>query len=89
MHRTHIHFASEPRHLRGDEWASVLLRVDLAAALGAGVPFCRAANGVVLSEGPVPRRFLERVGLGDLPPDWRRHVPNRERLRGEGGDGAA
>lgn len=27
MHRTHVHFASEPKHLRGDEWASVLLQV--------------------------------------------------------------
>lgn len=29
MKRTHIHFASEPAHLRGDDWACVLLQVRL------------------------------------------------------------
>lgn len=27
MHRTHVHFASEPQHLPGNDWASVLLQV--------------------------------------------------------------
>jgi hypothetical protein len=27
MSRQHIHFASEPRHLRADDWACVLLEV--------------------------------------------------------------
>ena len=35
MHRTHIHFASEPRHLRDDDWVSVLLKV-MAGAVWAG-----------------------------------------------------
>lgn len=26
MGRQHIHFASEPKHLRGDDWACVLLQ---------------------------------------------------------------
>lgn len=33
MSRTHVHFATEPRHLRRNAWASVLLRLDLAAAM--------------------------------------------------------
>ncbi|KAL4449428.1 hypothetical protein ABPG77_007072 [Micractinium sp. CCAP 211/92] len=80
MHRTHVHFASEPRHLRGNDWASVLLQVDLRRAIEAGLPFCRAANGVVLSEGPIPVQFLRPVKLRDLPEDWQREIPNRERL---------
>jgi hypothetical protein len=27
MNRTHIHFASEAKHLRADDWACVLLQV--------------------------------------------------------------
>lgn len=46
---------------RADDWACVLLSVDLRAAIAAGVPFCRAANGVVLSEGPIPLKFVQRV----------------------------
>ena len=135
--RTHIHFASEPRHLRANDWACVLLQasawawraaataaagaaagaacccagplqaaqlllagtalpsagmaagapasvctrlaqpipngpppppyrqVDLGAAIRqGGIGFCRAANGVVLSEGPIPTRFLHRRKVG-------------------------
>lgn len=101
MHRTHIHFASEPKHLRADDWACVLLQargqgrrsvpaqqqqghlcraclhnaschvspmpprcgvqVDLGAAIKAGIPFCKAANNVILSEGPIPLAFVHRV----------------------------
>ncbi|KAL4427786.1 hypothetical protein ABPG75_001875 [Micractinium tetrahymenae] len=76
MHRTHVHFASEPKHLRANDWACV----DLRRAIQAGIPFCRAANGVVLSEGPIPLDCLERVMLRDLPEEWQREIPNRERL---------
>lgn len=36
-------------------------QVDLKGAIQAGIPFCKAANGVVLSEGPIPTRFVRRV----------------------------
>lgn len=38
--------------------------MDLRLAIEAGLPFCRAANGVVLSEGPIPLRLLRRVMVG-------------------------
>lgn len=31
MHRQHIHFASEPKHIRADDWACVLLQVRRGA----------------------------------------------------------
>jgi 2'-phosphotransferase len=74
MNRTHVHFASEPRHLRQDERAQVLLKVDLGGAIEHGVEFCKASNGVVLTEGPVPARFLQPVNWGDLPREWRKQV---------------
>ena len=36
-------------------------QVDLKGAIEAGIRFCKAANGVVLSEGPIPTRFVHRV----------------------------
>ncbi|KAI7842738.1 hypothetical protein COHA_003667 [Chlorella ohadii] len=66
MNRQHIHFASEPKHLRANEWACILLKVDLKGAIEAGIPFCKAANGVVLSEGPIPTRFVHRVKASTL-----------------------
>lgn len=36
-------------------------QVDLKGAIQAGIPFCKAANGVVLSEGPIPTRFVRRI----------------------------
>ncbi|EFN60036.1 hypothetical protein CHLNCDRAFT_133253 [Chlorella variabilis] len=74
MSRTHIHFASEPKHLRNDDW------VDLRGAIQAGIPFCRAANNVVLSEGPIPLQFVRRIRLRDLPEEWQRAIPNRDSL---------
>lgn len=36
--------------------------MDLAAAIKeGGLQFCRATNGVVLSEGPIPVRYLRRI----------------------------
>lgn len=40
------------------------VQVDLGAAIGAGIRFCRAANGVVLSEGPVPLQYVHRIKVG-------------------------
>lgn len=77
MSRTHIHFASQPKHLRGNDWACVLLKVDLKRAVEDGIGFCRAANGVVLSEGPIPLRYLSRVRFGQLPREWQEQAPNR------------
>jgi RNA:NAD 2'-phosphotransferase (TPT1/KptA family) len=39
MSRTHIHFATEPHHQRTNNWATVLLLLDLRAAIQAGLEF--------------------------------------------------
>ena len=63
MARNHIHFASPPPGtspggpvvlpgLRGS--AELLLYLDIPAALSAGIPLFRSANGVVLSPGLGP-----------------------------------
>ncbi|KAL4448973.1 hypothetical protein ABPG77_007690 [Micractinium sp. CCAP 211/92] len=70
MSRTHVHFATEPRHLRRNAWASVLLRLDLPAAMAAGYEFYCAANGVLLCPGPLPVQFVQRVERGTLPDGW-------------------
>lgn len=70
MSRTHVHFATEPRHLRRNAWASVLLRLDVPAAIEAGHQFFTAANGVLLCPGPLPVRFVQRVERGTLPEGW-------------------
>ena len=54
------------------------LQVDLRGAIQAGISFCRAVNGVVLSEGPIPLQFVHRIRLRDLPEQWQRELPNRE-----------
>ena len=77
----HVHFAADPRHLRADDWAAVLLRLDARRAAAAGVALRCAANGVVLAEGAVPAECLREVrSLEELPPEWRARMPNRERL---------
>ena len=66
MARTHIHFASEARHMRTNTWAVVLLKLDLAKALGQGFSFWQSTNGVVLAEGPIPVKLLSPVLKEDL-----------------------
>jgi len=61
MARTHIHFASEPRHMRTNNWAVLMLKLDLAKALEEGFKVWRSSNGVVLAEGPIPLRLLSSV----------------------------
>jgi 2'-phosphotransferase len=39
MSRTHIHFATRPDHQRKNNWARVLLLLDLRAAMDAGIEF--------------------------------------------------
>eukprot|EP00955_Chlamydomonas_euryale_P042932 352454-Chlamydomonas_euryale.AAC.12 len=72
MKRTHIHFAAQPSHLRLNKWASVLLRLDLSAALSAGHEFGLSTNGVLLTEGPLPVIFMSLVREDELPPEWSR-----------------
>ncbi|EFN52361.1 hypothetical protein CHLNCDRAFT_138778 [Chlorella variabilis] len=70
MSRTHVHFGTEPGHLRRNSWATVLLRLDLRQAMQDGHAFFLAANGVLLCEGPLPARYLEQVQRDALPPSW-------------------
>ena len=56
------------------------LQVDLRGAIQAGISFCRAANGAVLSEGPIPLESVHRIRLRALPEQWQREMPNREHL---------
>ena len=60
--------------------------MDLRGAIQAGISFCRAANGAVLSEGPIPLQFVHRIRRRDLPQQWQREMPNRERLLREEAD---
>ncbi|PNW85575.1 hypothetical protein CHLRE_03g193250v5 [Chlamydomonas reinhardtii] len=71
MKRTHVHFATAPHHLRNNKWAEVYLRLDLQAALDAGLQFGLSSNGVLLCEGPVPVALVKRVELDELPEEWR------------------
>lgn len=66
MARTHIHFASEARHMRTNAWANVLLKLDLERALTEGYKFFRSSNGVVLAEGPIPVKYLVPVTKDDV-----------------------
>ena len=68
MSRTHIHFATAATHLRKNSWVAVALQLDLPAALAAGHPFFRAANGVLLTEGPLPVNLLRQMAPQDI--EW-------------------
>jgi 2'-phosphotransferase len=68
MSRTHIHFATAAAHLRKNSWVAVALLLDLHAALAAGHTFFRAANGVLLTEGPLPVGYVSEVSPQDI--DW-------------------
>lgn len=39
-------------------------------ALQAGHPFATSTNGVLLTPGPLPVRFVRLVSPDDMPPDW-------------------
>ena len=66
MARTHIHFATEARHMRVNAWATVLLKLDLSKALQEGYKFHQSSNGVILAEGPIPVKLLTPVTKDDL-----------------------
>eukprot|EP00877_Chromochloris_zofingiensis_P013551 jgi/Chrzof1/844/Cz01g31040.t1 len=70
MARTHIHFATEPHHLRRNKWANVLLRLHLKDALAAGHKFYLSTNHVLLCEGPLPVQYVTAVDMQQLPEDW-------------------
>lgn len=84
MARNHIHFASPPaRSAPGGPVilpglrtrAELLLYLDVAAALGAGIPLFRSANGVVLSpglgaEGCILPSFFTAVEAGTNRQIW-------------------
>jgi RNA:NAD 2'-phosphotransferase (TPT1/KptA family) len=70
MNRMHIHFATKPHLLRSNSWATVLLRLDLQAALRAGHTFYMSPNDVLLCEGPLPVALLMKTDTGDLPQEW-------------------
>eukprot|EP00208_Stichococcus_sp_RCC1054_P000249 CAMPEP_0206146498 /NCGR_PEP_ID=MMETSP1473-20131121/30502_1 /ASSEMBLY_ACC=CAM_ASM_001109 /TAXON_ID=1461547 /ORGANISM="Stichococcus sp, Strain RCC1054" /LENGTH=234 /DNA_ID=CAMNT_0053543069 /DNA_START=310 /DNA_END=1014 /DNA_ORIENTATION=+ len=65
MHRTHIHFATAPALLRPG--CSTALVLDLPAAMAAGHSFHRAANGVLLTEGPMPIIFVAPCPASTVP----------------------
>jgi 2'-phosphotransferase len=89
MSRTHIHFATSPAHMRGNSWATVILRLDLAAALAAGQRFFLSANRVLLCEGPLPVALVQQVALAELPEEWQQEAAASKgqfkRHKGEGG----
>jgi RNA:NAD 2'-phosphotransferase (TPT1/KptA family) len=70
MRRNHIHFATIPHHMRRNDWATVVLRLDVAQALQEGHRLLRAANDVLLCEGPLPVHLVHRIDRTQLPPDW-------------------
>jgi hypothetical protein len=39
-------------------------------ALEAGHQFATSSNGVLLTPGPLPVRFVRLVQTADMPPDW-------------------
>jgi RNA:NAD 2'-phosphotransferase (TPT1/KptA family) len=77
MTRTHIHFATQPEQMRGSKWVAVALRLDLQAALAEGHVFGLSSNGVLLSKGPLPVRFVAELSSADivgLPEEWRQRL---------------
>lgn len=71
MSRTHIHFATQPHHMRQNGWIRVALKLDVQAALDSGKELFLSSNGVLLCRGPLPVALVSRVGPDDLPHDWR------------------
>lgn len=53
-----------------EDWASVLLRLDLRGAIDEGIEFWLSANKVLLSEGPIPLKYLSEVEVKELPQEW-------------------
>lgn len=61
MGRTHVHMADVNYRLHAKMMrknSSLFVRVDMFAAISAGIPFFTSKNHVVLSPGPIPPTFL-------------------------------
>ena len=67
MGRQHVHMATAVLGATsGPGWRaqrsdSVVITVDMARAMRAGITFFQSDNGVVLSEGPIPVAFFAKV----------------------------
>ena len=67
MGRLHVHMTTAlPRAPGGvisgmRSSCQVVITIDVAAAMAAGLAFFESANGVVLCEGPIPPRFFAEV----------------------------
>lgn len=70
MARTHVHFSTMPVQLKKGHLSAVLLRLDLARAMEAGLDFYLSSNHVLLCAKAVPVQFLKRVTREDLGPEW-------------------
>ena len=64
------HLAGEKKG-RALEKVPVTVKVDVAAAMGRGIPFWIAGNGVILTDMPIPREFLSFFEITDgvIPED--------------------
>jgi len=78
MSRTHIHFATQPNHMRANKWAQVYLKLKLQEAMDAGHQFFLSSNQVLLYEGTLPVRFVESVDIQSLPHEWARERHSKE-----------
>lgn len=67
MNRAYIHFATQTNHMRQNTWANLNLKLDLAQALQEGHKFFLSANSVLLTEGPIPLKYLKPINKADLP----------------------
>jgi 2'-phosphotransferase len=62
MSRTHIHFASKPNAISGFRSEStVLIHVDMGAAIADGIEFFMSANQVILSPGPIDSKYFKEI----------------------------
>jgi len=62
MSRTHIHFASKPNAISGFRSEStVLIHVDMGAAMEDGIEFFMSANQVILSPGPIDPKYFKQI----------------------------
>lgn len=62
MGRTHIHFASKSNAISGFRSNStVLIHVDMSAAMADGIEFFISDNEVILSPGPIDPKYFKRI----------------------------
>jgi len=62
MSRTHIHFASKPNAISGFRSDStVLIHVDMGAAMEDGIEFFISENQVILSLGPIDPKYFKEI----------------------------